>query len=170
MHRLNRTLSVAVVAFALAGPVFAGDVDWDFSAELMTGYDSNPLKLADDAGGGYTEGSVDFEVKADVGYRKELSARLRADTRLFAGEVSNADETHGSLDLGFEWVPIKEGHRRLILDVGADLDARRKTFTSRATGDVFEVDENGTPVPIPERFDSDVPRQRIQPQGLCGGL
>lgn len=139
----------------------AAETEWGLEAELTSGYDSNPLKLA---GGGedgaYTSARVDFDVEVEFEAPLTYYFAAEGDLQRFGSGLSNADSEAGELTTGLTIAPYRNGPRRLTLDFGVNFRARRKTFTSRLTGDVFTVTDTlpggGTKTTeIAERFDYD---------------
>jgi len=138
-----------------AGGVLAGEAEWNHEVGLNTGYDSNPLKLPDnEKGGGFTEAAFDGGLDFEYSRRNAFHLDLEAKTRRHGSSLSDADRTTAGLAAGFELTPYVKDFSALQLDVGTRLAVRRGTFTSRQSGQVFEVDDGGgTFVAIPDRFD-----------------
>lgn len=154
---------LAALLLVSAGGAHAADSPWQIEAGLTSGYDSNPLRLpVNERGGTYMEGVAEVGRDLDLGDRLLFSFNAGAEHRAHGEGLADADETRGVLQASLEltparnvWPPMSPHKSRwFVLTAGARLTARRDTFTSRATGDVFEVDDgSGTSVPIPERFD-----------------
>ena len=139
----------------VSGTLVAGEAQWDHEIGLNTGYDSNPLKLPDnEQGGGYTEVAFDGGLDFEYSRRNAFHLDLDASARRHSSSLSDADTTRVGLAAGFELTPYVEDFSALQLDLGTRLASRRTTFTSRQTGEVYEIDDgSGTFVALPDRFD-----------------
>jgi len=139
----------------IAAPSLAGEGEWSHEIGLNTGYDSNPLKLPEnEQGGGFTEAAFDGSFDFDYSRRHAFHLDLEAAARRYGSSLSDADTTRAGLTAGFELTPYVEDFSALELDLGTRLTGRRATFTSRQTGEVYEIDDgSGTLVALPDRFD-----------------
>lgn len=152
--RLSKLLTLLCCVVA-CGMSLAADRTWEYEIGAHTGYDSNPLKLPEDEkSGGFLEAEFEGELEVELSKRNDFYLDLGADARRYGSSVSDADTTAAQAEAGFKLVPYKNGSRWLVLDLGTRLRVSRDTFTSRRTGEVFEVDDGaGGDVRIPDRFD-----------------
>jgi hypothetical protein len=137
----------------------AVSADGAVDVRLAYGYDSNPLELADDGGGAFTEAGLTASLRLRPERHTQFFFRASGAERMHESSASDADSTRGSARAAAAFIPYKKGHRRLALLVGGDYVVRRSTFVDPETGSVFRYlvsDPLGTTQqPIPDRFDSD---------------
>jgi hypothetical protein len=140
---------------ALAG------TDTRYGVALISGFDTNPLLVADDGpNGGFAELSLDGGLNHYFGEGTiaALFADGRVSTRTDQSRTSDAARDSGRLRVGTAISPPFAGHR-MVISAGASASAYRGTFTDRTTGLVYETDVVPATIPpstrpIPERLDS----------------
>jgi len=148
---MNMARSPALALLVLAAsPAAAAEEPrpLDYGITLATGYDSNPLHLAErGAGAAYADLRGALAGRLEVGRGTELFASGAATTRVHERRAHDADASYGDVKAGVHWT--NRASRRVDISAAGRFTAARSTFTDRLTGDVYV-----SGAPLPDRFDS----------------
>lgn len=152
-----RTLAATGLLALSLGVAHAEPLRLAYGATLATGFETNPLQVADDGPDGFfTRFALDGHVSRTFDRRVALFASGEGRARIYEGSVGAADDYGGLLRAGVGYAPSVLGGK-LAVGAGVSHELGRSTFVDRATGLVYEVPGSGggADVPVPDRFDFD---------------
>jgi len=161
-HRTQQRIVVLAPLALLATMAPAGQTDTTYGIDVVTGYDSNPLRVMDDGpGGAYSALRLDGGLTRFAGSGSTVAFFLsgHAATRLDGSATADAGEDSGDAKAGLAYSPRFTGHR-LVISTGGRLSAFRGTFTDRTSGEIYEATVfpatvPATSTPIPDRLNYD---------------
>jgi hypothetical protein len=155
----RRILAVAAVAVLSIAGAMGGETRTGYGVTLVSGYDSNPLRVSKEASGpDGTFGQVRLEgqVTHTAASSLTLFADGQAHGRFHGSGTSDADFSSGTVRMGLALSPASL--RRLVIGAGGRYTAYRTTYVDRADGEVYEVSSILDPsvtTPIGDRLDHD---------------
>ena len=147
---MDRKLLHVVVCAALSGStaLAAGSTDVDYGATVVTGFDSNPLRVSKviaSEPGIFGQLRLDGGLKHPLGPAFSFFANGEIRGRFHDAAMRNADFGSGRATVGLQLAP--RNAPRFLLAAGARYAAVRRTYTDRATGQIYEVRSNPDPDP-----------------------
>ncbi|OUS27368.1 hypothetical protein A9Q99_15315 [Gammaproteobacteria bacterium 45_16_T64] len=132
LHIIRRTLRLLPLVSAIAiGMSSNSSYGLTVNTRIHTGYDSNPLTLADkfDPDGGTY---VQLKSTAKQKIVKGLSAKVKVKAKRFGGSLNDADTTRTELSLNYRSKIGEKKKSRIQLELAAG--TYDKTFVSHVTG------------------------------------
>jgi hypothetical protein len=152
---------LALVLTSGAGTItHGGATQTGYSVELLGGYDSNPLRVADDGpDSAFTELRLGGALTHDVSPSVSLFTSGDAHRRFHESGTASADEGNVELRAGVALAPDRLTSGRLALAIGATYGLYDTTFIDPQSGEVyraFVVPESDPPVatPVPDRLNN----------------
>lgn len=150
-RRSSTILRIVLVAGLLAGGLGAPRAALrtvKLQAGTLVGYDSNPLRLADNRTAAVfselrLDSVADLDVNESAGFFIELHGSLRLHERTTGG----ADYQQVNLRAGFDWMPYRSPSRQIAVALGGLYRSQRTTFLDPATGQDYVLVEDPAATP-----------------------
>lgn len=139
----------------LAPDAAAREIAVDWSVSLGTGFDTNPMRVADDGpNGAFATVGLYGKLSQRVGRAASWFADARIDHRAFDADTDLADRHASRVRAGWS---VRPRARRISFATGASYELDRLTYIDRETATRYTVaDGAGQTVDVGDRYDRDV--------------